>query len=304
MSDPRKHHYVPQFYLKRWAGEDRRVSDYRRFDGKLVHRRRFPSETGFEIELYSVRTQTDPTRRQAVEKRLMSRIDNAAARALDYMDETLAPPDDTDRRNGWTRFLLSLIYRSPTQVARLREKILEHRDGILAGLADRYDELRAETDPETFEEYVERDRGHIDEESFAVLMNRLTNSEWVGTTLIRMTWGVMAWKQVRHGFLTGDIPIMISDGLGHRNSFVMLPIGPSTLFIAATRREVIDAFANQDATTLERAVNDAIVRQARQVVITRDPTQHRFIDNRLLRSPPPTGKLGLHTWNGPLVDVG
>lgn len=303
MSAPKKHHYVPEFYLKRWAGEDRKVSDYRRFNGGLVHRRRFPSETGFEIELYSIRSHADPERRQIIEKRLMSQIDNGASRSLEYMEQAGQPPTDSERRNAWTRFLLSLIYRSPTQVEKLRQKIAANRDVVLESVANQYAELRSETDPDTFEEYLTRDDGRIDEESLLPLMRNVIGSKRVGTALIQMTWSIMRFNLPTHGFLTCDIPIMISNGLGHRDSFVMLLISPSTLFIAAARKEVINSFASQDARVLERAVNDAIVQQARQVVISRDNAQRRFIENRFLRSAPPTSGLGLHTWKHPLVDI-
>lgn len=303
MSAPKKHHYVPEFYLKRWAGEDRKVSDFRRFAGELVHRRRFPSETGFEIELYSIRNHTDPDRRQIIEKRLMSRIDNGASRSLEYMEATDKPPADSVHRNAWTTFLLSLIYRSPMQVERLRQRIAANRDEVLKSLAPRYAGLRRDTDPETFEEYLANDDGKIDEESLLPLMQNVIGSKRIGTTLIQMTWGIMRFNLPTHGFLTCDIPIMLSNGLGHRDSFVMLPMSPSTLFIAAARKPIIDSFASQDAKIFERGINDAIVQQARQVVISRDNAQRRFIDKRFLRSPPPAGDLGLHTWKHPLVDL-
>jgi hypothetical protein len=303
MSTPKKHHYVPEFYLKRWTGEDRKVSDYRRFAGKLVHRRRFPSETGFEIELYSIRSHTDPERRQIIEKRLMSRIDNSASLSLDYMEKSGQPPTDSEHRNAWTRFLLSLIYRSPSQVEKLRQKIAANSNVVLQSLASRYGELRRESDPETFDEYLAMDDGRIEEESLLPLMQKVIGSKLVGTALIRMTWGIIQFNLPKHGFLTCDIPIMLSNGLGHRDSFVMLPISPSRLFIAAARKPVIDSFSSQDAEVLERAINDAVVQQAQQVVISRDNGQRRFIDNRFLHSPPPEGDLALHTWKHPLVDL-
>ena len=43
MNEPRKHQYIPVFYLKQWAGADRRVCEYRRvMPGKVVTRRTFP----------------------------------------------------------------------------------------------------------------------------------------------------------------------------------------------------------------------------------------------------------------------
>lgn len=303
MSAPKKHHYVPEFYLKRWAGEDRKVSDFRRFEGKLVHRRRFPSETGFEIELYSVRNHTDPEKRQIIEKRLMSRIDNGASHSLEYMEATGKAPTDSVHRNAWTTFLLSLIHRSPMQVERLRKSIAANRDEVLKSLAPRYPELRQDTDPETFEEYLANDDGTIDEGSLLPLMQNLMSSKLVGTALIQMTWGIMRFNLPKHGFLTCDIPIMLSNGLGHRDSFVMLPTSPNTIFIAAARKPIIDSFVSQDAKIFERGINDAVVQQAQQVVISQNTTQRRFIDKRFLRSPPPEGDLGLHTWKHPLLEL-
>jgi hypothetical protein len=303
VSAPKKHHYVPEFYLKRWAGEDRRVSEFRRFQGKLAHRRRFPSETGFELELYSIRSHTDQNRRQIIENRLMSNIDNGAARALDYMEENGKPPLDEKNRNAWTRFLLSLIHRSPSQIEKMRSAIAANRDDVLRSLAPRYAELRSKADPETFEEYLARDNGRIDEESLLPLMQGVLGSKKVGTTLIRMTWGIIRFELPFHGFLTSDIPIMLSNGLGHQDAFLMLPISPSALFIAAARKPVLHSFSSQDPKALQRGINDAVAQQARQVIIAQNEAQRRFIDNRFLLGPPPSGDLGLHTWKHPLVEI-
>jgi hypothetical protein len=105
------------------------------------------------------------------------------------------------------------------------------------------------------------------------------------------------------GFLTGDLPIAISDGLGHNRAFVMLPIGPSTLFIAAADEAVVKSFTTQTANALQRGLNDACVRQSRHVIIANRDNQTAFVDRRFLKGEHlAINRAGLATWKSPLVD--
>jgi predicted nucleic acid-binding protein len=67
MSIPLKHHFLPEFYQGGWMGADRRVTVFARPRDRLSVKRRFPSETGYERELYAVETRTEPAERQALE---------------------------------------------------------------------------------------------------------------------------------------------------------------------------------------------------------------------------------------------
>ena len=44
-----KHHYMPEFYLKQWVGDDGRLCEYRRWPGRITRKRQFPAATGYEI---------------------------------------------------------------------------------------------------------------------------------------------------------------------------------------------------------------------------------------------------------------
>jgi hypothetical protein len=55
VNPPRKHHYVPVFYLKQWAGGDGRLCQYRRvYDGKVAVNRKHPDATGYKVDLYKI----------------------------------------------------------------------------------------------------------------------------------------------------------------------------------------------------------------------------------------------------------
>ena len=82
MSIPRKHHYVPVFFLKQWAGADGRLCEYKSLRGQILTRRTFPAGTGYEKDLY--RGEGFPEAlAQAVESKFMHMVDTEANYALD-----------------------------------------------------------------------------------------------------------------------------------------------------------------------------------------------------------------------------
>src|SRR5215475_15507383 len=102
-----KHHYVPIFYLKQWAGEDGRLIEYcRRYKG-VVARPTFPDGTGYVRGLY--RLPDAPGNEYVIETELISDIDNWAARTLQRLVTDGAFPGKLDGREavGWCQFLYS-----------------------------------------------------------------------------------------------------------------------------------------------------------------------------------------------------
>jgi hypothetical protein len=56
MADPKKHHYIPVSYLKRWAGPDNRICEFSKpYRGIVRPKRVYPDGTGYERELYTIR---------------------------------------------------------------------------------------------------------------------------------------------------------------------------------------------------------------------------------------------------------
>src|ERR1700728_779884 len=113
MSKAGKHHFVPVFYLKQWAGTDERICEYRRRYHGVLPKRVFPDGTGYVHGLYSVPGLPEKDE-QYVEKRFMSRIDNDAAIALRWiLDETKPAGDLPDRlKVSWAQFIYSLTLRA------------------------------------------------------------------------------------------------------------------------------------------------------------------------------------------------
>lgn len=101
--------------------------------------------------------------------------------------------------------------------------------------------------------------------------------------------------------LTSDTPIMLSQGTRNPRAFLMLPYAPDRLIIFAREENVALAFSTQEGDVLVNAINDAIVRQARQVVISSDDAERVFIDERFkpFSAPDGAGDDGFIRWIAP-----
>lgn len=303
MSVPKKHHYLPEFFMQRWADAQGNVTEYRRPRDKLVVKQKHPAATGYIPELYSNKNKEDPVERQALELVFMQKVDALAAEALAYLEAKGSKPNENEMRSAWSRFLMSLMHRSPERVKYIVDKVHEYEEGTLnPELKEKYEALRGPDDPPTFEEWLEA-KGPATPDIVVELIRMLIDSENIGPVLNTMRWTVHE-ADGAFGFLTGDMPILISSGLGHKRAFVALAIGPSRLFIAAHDPEVIKSFTKQSANALQRGFNDACVCQSRHVIVADTDSQAAFVERRFLRDLPLSiGDAGLATWKAPLIDL-
>lgn len=99
MSVPRKHHYVPVFYLKQWTGTDRQLCEYKSLGGRILTRRTFPDGTGYEKDLYRVDGLPEALAYE-VESKFMRMVDTEANYALEKIisgDGTPWDGEDAER---------------------------------------------------------------------------------------------------------------------------------------------------------------------------------------------------------------
>ena len=135
------HHYIPIFYLEQWTDPvSRQLIEYcRRYKG-VVARPTFPAGTGYVPGLYKL-PGAQPGEEYIIETKLMSSIDNWAARALQRMMVDGEPPGklESPEALGWCQFLYSLIVRSPEHLVCIKEKLITLDPGeILEHVRDDY----------------------------------------------------------------------------------------------------------------------------------------------------------------------
>lgn len=301
MSIPLKHHYLPEFLQRRWtSATDGKLTEYRRPHREVVTRRVYPSQTGYQTELYAIPSRQDPAERQALESRFMSPLDNLAAEALAEIEAHGRRPSDSRLANAWSRFLLSLMYRTPARVALVRRKVREGDPGERESMEAAYEKLRRPGDPLTVEAFRAEATAAVYEELEAALIRQMIDSTMLGEHIDGMRWSIGTFASPKHGLLLSDEPVMASNGIGKPDGFILLPVSPCSFFMAVNRQAVADAFGNQPASRLERALNDAVVRQATVLVLATDDRHKRFVETRLGKDPAPSGTMERLTWKAPI----
>lgn len=280
MSIPIKHHYLARFYLRRWADpNDGKVVEYRRPHNEVVQKRKFPSATAFQPHLYALTDRDDEAARQEIESEVMSPLDSLAAEALTEL-ETSGTVVEPRLRVGWARFISSLMYRSPHRIEGLRQKF---KNFDTASLEVRYAELRSAADPASAAEFLAQADTTFIEEGAASLLTKLVSPNRLTTDyMVAMRWAILRLVAQDHDLLTGDDPVITSNGVKGRDGFLLAPVGPSSLFLATNNQETMARFIAQlQSSKSSTGINDAICRQAHALVIGNTAQHLRFVERRL-----------------------
>jgi uncharacterized protein DUF4238 len=272
-------HYIPIFYQKRWAiRSDGRVCVYSRPYKVARAQRKHPKGVGYQRDLYGVKN-ADAAVTSYLERHFFKMTDDVAARALAVIEAGPWKPMDTTTRSGWTRFIMSLLHRNPEQVGRFLHIVSQY----VAILKPQYEKLyydkRDANHPSTFEEFWQNALPDIVGRTWVNLIQTTIDSKFIGDHFNSLVWRVLNF-QSSYTFLTGDRPIIMTNGMNNVESHLAIPIGPRKLFIAAHTTDWADKLARDNADKLVTFVNDKIVRQARRFCVGVDDTHLSFFAKR------------------------
>lgn len=274
---PQKHHYIPVFYLKRWANQDGRLWVYCRWHEHVGSKRMHPDATGYVNAIQGADAETE----NHLEGRFLSLADTGAAQALNVFEtwrEGLVM--DSRLRSAWSRFIMSLFFRNPEAVSKWSVSAAE-----LAAKADRdfrenYANLRTVTDPETYEQYPRENTNYYRAKTTVMLLQGLMDNSNIGNQLNQMDWTVVRVENAP-SLLTSDRPLMMPNGLIWPTSYLAMPIGPRLLFLATSEQTTLRRIVEQDPGKLATRTNDCVTRQARKYVWGLDDSHLEFIEQRL-----------------------
>ncbi len=269
MSVPVDHHYLPEFYLRRWTRAGKLYRYVRPLENSRIHQKRVsPAAVGYEAHLYSYTGGQSDLERTRLEHSYFQQIDDRAAKALVKL-ENMERGSAIDHM-GLVQFVISLLHRSPRRMQYLRDELIKRM-----------------LDVPQFDPSRPRDQDMIRDGVNDLLADLISSNtvipEIVGMKVFRVP------VDAKRRFLTSDTPIMLSQGTRNPRSFLIMPYAPDRLTIFARDENVALAFSIQEGDVLVNAINDAIVRQARHVVIASDDTERMFIDERFKPFSPPDG---------------
>lgn len=286
-----KHHYIPEFYTKRWTGPDNTLCVFMdRGDGQIVARRKSPKGTGYVKHLYRLGG-FDPSEDQQVEQRFFQPMDSKAADALCLL-ENCEPVLDSNVRAAWAHFILSLMLRCPEDLAAFRQIWPRVLAAPAPGVEERYQQTREDGQPATFAAFVaDRPLPQREKELFEAYTH-LISHERIGPYIASMHWCVVVLQDTEYELLTSDRPVAIPYPLLEDSAFIGIPIGPRKLFLALKHKRPLGLNHIRQRNLLVRQFNSYSVGAAVKFVYGRTDTQlgfvrayfgespqHRFVDD-------------------------
>jgi len=234
VSDPKDHHFLPVFLLRRWAGADGNLIRYYRPRSEVRARNASPTAAAKVTGLYALRGYP-PEMRNVIEREFMGPVvDDPAARALDAM---LAAPAGgvlpAELRVGWARFIVSLWFRTPAALENILAESARALRAALESNPEEYEAARGENDPATFVEFVETRLPTAFADMGLNMLPELIAHQGFVRDVAKMDWRIVPFPEPAEDLLIGDFPIFRSDGLANPLCLIALPVSPRHLFVAA-----------------------------------------------------------------------
>jgi hypothetical protein len=284
MSDPKKHHYLPVFYLKQWAALDGRVIRYHRPNREVVAHPIAPKNTAYEEALYSLEGY-QPEQRNVIEKKFMGpEVDDPAVAPLrHFLERRPASELTVPMRQAWTRFLMSLHVRNPGRVEQITAQGAEAIREMLAKDPEEYDAVRKPNDPPTLVEWVERYAPTLIENYGKSILPGIVTHQAIGNEIIRMQWVVGSYGATPD-ILTCDQPLHLSHGVNEPKCVLALPLSPCAIFFASRQTSSLDKLMRMERSALIRAINETVVTQAARYVYGAHDRALGFVEHWLARA--------------------
>ena len=277
-----RHHYLPRFYLKQWTNPEGKLCEFRREHKQIRHRMTSTKGTGYVRGLYTF-DGLPPEAADFLEKKFLMQADAHASEALDqllaYKVDLVEP-----HKSAWSRFLMTLIHRNQEAIARLRRLVI---DGLPSGLEDYrplWEATQSTTGPLNFEEFKDGFTKRNTQRVTQTFLRMIMDGETVGRLLNSMEKAVLTFTRSRYSLLTSDRPYVMTNGIGREDGHIVVPISPTTIFIAArnqkTMRLILDT-CNNGSMRMDERLNDIVAKQSHRFVYATDAAQLSFVSTRL-----------------------
>jgi hypothetical protein len=117
------------------------------------------------------------------------------------------------------------------------------------------------------------------------MLVEIIDNERAVPDIANMHWTRIELTRSKYSLLTSDRPLVMPVGLGHRQCYIALPIGPRDLFIAAHDDRFSRLLPTVDHTKIAKLMNKDVVRQARQYVWGEDDSQLDFVRKHIATLP-------------------
>jgi hypothetical protein len=273
-----RHHYVPVFYTRRWCASDGKLCEYSRPRDKIYDHRVAPKRTGFQDRLYEMKG-VPKLIAQRIEDDFMSSVDNHAAEALVLL-ETDASKINGDQKNksAWSLFLISLMMRTPEDVAALNGIWEDDWERDRPIIRAQYEKKKGPDETRSLEEFIAQEDPDVRERWAMSELPELIDHQGIGQMLNDMHWFVVTAEADAPRLLTSDRPLFLSAKLGAPDCYLTLPIAPDRLFVAVNSKDSEAGFRARPQKELIEETNVRSAQQAAKYVYSGDNARLEFVD--------------------------
>ncbi|WP_339922679.1 DUF4238 domain-containing protein [uncultured Cyclobacterium sp.] len=271
MSKPKKHHFLPRFYVNYWSNSKGLVTIFLK-DGTSRVIEVSSKDICFEKNLY--------TRREGrvdVETIFFGEIDGNASRALRTLNKSGIGNFPPKEKGYFSRFISTLHSRSPEFIQEIRNF---NEQGRLRG------EKWAE---KVFSETGEDIRGKFKKEIYcdspAVMAYHSGGKDY--EIILNSHWEIIE-NSSNKDFITCDFPLQIialdgSDTFGYElpREFIMtLPISPLKILLITSNKNMVKRFVGNLKGFVVR-INKETIDSANDLVIAKDKEAEKFIKKNI-----------------------
>lgn len=281
---PARHHYIPEFFLNQWTSAvDLKLQSFRLVhSGKLMSKRVYPSQAGYEKHLYSLPFEEEPWRAAELETKFFSVLDDKAAKVFERLLEPAKWKWDSESRFTWSIFIMSLMHRTPSNLKQLVTKYIEFWHTPDPILQAKYEECRRAGDPEQLEQFLKDQDPEVARKAAYRMLPKLIASPLLGTHLANTTWQVVDVEESSCNLLISDNPVIMKP-MEWSDGHIAFPISPMKLFLASSQPWFWNELGASTVSKLTKSCNKLLVRRAEEIVIATDNSQRTFIEKHFGR---------------------
>lgn len=278
---PTRHHYIPEFYTKRWATSDRKLCQFTKpYLDEVKPRRVFPAMTGYADHLYELEGLPEELAQQ-VETAFMQPVDDMAAVLLQDVEAGRYTWTNFRRRSAWARFIMSLLMRTPEEVQSFKEHYVASFFEVTPENEANYRRFHVRGAPRSFRAFLAAtDRDTVVRMAMTALVD-LMDTPRVGEHIINMRWGIRTFPLGSVPLLASDRPVLMSNPLIGANGYLLLPIGPKLLFYAANDLATERRIAAEPWQRFVPAINRGVCEQAVKFVYGQFETVLPFVQEHM-----------------------
>jgi len=264
MNDPKRHHYIPEFYLKRWAINGK-ITTFQNYKGEIKKSFPSPKGTGFEFQLYSYSEKLKTSNYAEIETNFLSKLDSKGAKIVKKLinNQTL----EKEEPLIWAKFILALKVRTPENISRIKQTISVGYRNFLNDRQKDYEKHKAPNAPDALIDLYELNSPGLIENIGVGQIPKIYSDQRAITDFLSFDYHVLHTGHFK--LLSSDRPLLFIGRPDSPDCIIALPLSPSHAFFATKPNSNAQKHLHSmKPKKIVYLLNRAVARQAKKRVYT------------------------------------